>query len=118
MTLPSDQSGFTVFEAMLSLALLSLILTVAVVVARPPSPALQAEALASDLTRSAVTLRAEAIASNKTKIWTPEDAECEEDIKPLVRFFSDGSASGSDLCIGARRLRPHPLTGLLLTVAE
>lgn len=120
MTLPSEphskRSGFTLFEALISLAILSLVLAVSVSSARAPSPALQAKSEAARLIRSAGTFRLAAINDQETTIWTPDADTCEPEQTVEYKFFADGTAVGPDICLFETRLRIHPLTGHLLEV--
>ena len=111
-----NQSGFTLFEALISLAILSLLLAVAVSSAKPPSPALRAKSNAARLVRTAGQVRLTAIETQSTKVWVPGVVACDPDEATEYQFFSDGTAIGPDLCLFDMRLELHPLTGFLLEV--
>ncbi|WP_299695288.1 prepilin-type N-terminal cleavage/methylation domain-containing protein [uncultured Tateyamaria sp.] len=104
------RAGVTLFETMVSLAILSLILAVAATAVRPPSPRLQAEATLSELVRQAQEVRLRAIASGTTAVFDT-DTLCDDAAK--VRFYPDGSATGGPLCVADRTLTLRPLTGTL-----
>jgi len=112
------RAGFTLFEALISLALIALVLAVGIAAARPPSPALQAQAQISRLGEAAAQARFEAISMNRNVVWEPNIPSCEDEPPPQITFFADGTALGSDLCILQLRIRAHRLTGLLKDVTN
>lgn len=122
MTSPSKHchktSGFSLFEALVSLTILSLVLAVTVAAVRTPSPALQARADIADLMREAEVLRLQAIKTAKPVDWSPAEQLCDAGRQSNFKFFPDGTGAGPDLCIASSRLRVHPLSGLLLEVAR
>ncbi|WP_121022160.1 pilus assembly FimT family protein [Litoreibacter meonggei] len=122
MTLPSNperrNAGFTLFEALVSLALIALVLAVGVSAARPPSPALQANAAFARLSKSATQAKLEAITQHRTAKWSPDAPLCEESTSVEFKFFADGTAHGPDLCILQMKLRLHRLTGLLQEIPD
>ena len=114
MILHSDPSGprtgVSLFETMVSLAILSLVLAIAVTAVRPPSPRLQEQAAIAHLTRLAQETRLRAITETRPVAMTT-DALCDEAQAPT--FFADGSAMGGPLCVGARVLTVSPFTGAI-----
>ena len=104
------RAGVTLFETMVALAVLSLIVAVVAVAARPPSPRLQEEAAIAALVREAQDLRLRAIQEGRTVEMGSEDV-CEGARPPV--FYPDGSARFGPLCIGTRTLPVRPITGTL-----
>lgn len=114
MILRSDikgtRAGVSLFETMVSLAILSLIVAVVATSIRPPSPRLQQEAAISQLVRAAQETRLRAMSEGRP-IRMQTEAMC--DTAPAPVFFPDGSARDGPLCIGERRIAVRPLTGTL-----
>ena len=108
------RAGVSLFETMVSLAILSLIVAVAATAIRPPSPRLLAEAEISQLVRAAQETRLRAIQEGRP-VRMETDATCDDTPAPI--FFPDGSARDGPLCVGERQINILPLTGTLDTAA-
>lgn len=113
-----SQAGFTLFEALISLAILSLVLTIVVSSARGPSPALRAQSQVAQLIRDAESVRLNAIQNGVATEWEPEVTVCDPENDPKFIFFADGTARGPEICLPTLRLRIHPLTGLMIEVSS
>jgi prepilin-type N-terminal cleavage/methylation domain-containing protein len=121
MILLSDKAvaraGFTLFEALISLAILSLVLAIVALAIRPPSPAIRAQSDAAQLTRDAIERRAEAVDKQKLISWYPDVPLCDDEVSEVFQFFPDGTASGPDICLLNIRLALHPLAGIFVEIA-
>ena len=118
MTWPfsKSSSGFTLFEALIALSVLSFI-TGAVLMLRPePSTELKLQAVATDLIESAGAYRHRAINIGRTTVWEPDAADC-DGRSVQITFYPDGTSEAGELCITARDrsmvLEVNALTGRL-----
>lgn len=109
-------AGFSLTEVLVVLAILSLTVTVFAVARPGPSPAMQREAIVSQLIAEAARARAEAIIENRQTIVTLPDTRCDESAKTLT-FFPSGTATAAQVCIEnegvAAWLALDPFTGQL-----
>lgn len=113
---PRSRSGMSLFETMVTLAILSLVLATTATVLRPPSPALRAKQEAARLLREANQLRMQAVQTGQAQTWDPEVARCSEG--GVLTFYPDGTGRGPDLCLFDLKLTLHPLTGQMLEVPQ
>lgn len=102
MTSPSDTSraGFTLFEVLITLAILSVVIGV-VIAARPgASPQLKLKADTSALIEQAAMLRNRAVTSGTKVEWQDETRACDE--TPFApKFYPDGTSDAGELCLKA-----------------
>ncbi len=109
-------AGFTLFEVLVTLAVLSL-MTGVVLAARPvPSPALRLNAAAGELIDEATRTRHRAVAEGQDLLWEPEAETC--DAEPVsVTFYSDGTVDAVEICLSQEdrlmRLAMNVLSGRL-----
>ncbi len=101
MSLPPDpiRAGFTLFEVLVTLAVIAL-MTGVVLSARPsPSPGLQLNALASALIEGATAARHRAVTEGRDLLWEPDALTC--DGAPVaVTFYADGTSDSARICLG------------------
>ncbi len=123
MNLPPDpaRAGFTLFEVLVALAVISL-MTAVVLAARPtPSPALRLNAAASALIEDATRARHRAVTTATDQVWTPDALSC-DGAEVRITFYADGSADTSDICLSEEerqmRLEINVLAGRLAEVAS
>lgn len=96
---PTPDSGFSLFEVMVSLAIIALITGVSIAAIRTPSPALVLEKRAADIISKVVAARHNAIRSATAISMEFGDASCAEDTIPTLSLFPDGTATGDTLCL-------------------
>jgi len=114
---PNSKSGFTLFEALISLSILSLILAVAATQFSGPSDQLRFQSELAALREDIMQTRASAIQNSTAKMFNAHEHLCAIDRdtqETTITFFADGSAIGPDLCIDDHRLQLDPITGLFL----
>lgn len=111
------QAGLTLFEVLISLAILALMAGVVIAGRSGPSPALTLNAEIADLREKAAGIRREAILRGRDQLWQDDDLACDDETFE-VTYFADGTARGSDICIAVEptqvRLSVDPLTGILV----
>lgn len=90
--------GFSLLEAMVSLAIIALITGVTLSAARPPSASLRLEQRAARMVANVAEARQRAITTAQTVLLDFPDAEC-DGVPPAITFFADGTANGEDLCL-------------------
>ena len=113
-----SQAGFTLYEALIALAILSLVLGSGIAVFRPPSPTLQAQAQIAQLIRDANAERQLAVRQRTDRVWRPDTPTCDSELESELVFFANGSATGPVLCVLNFRVAVHRMTGLLKQVSE
>ena len=122
MTLRSDpslssQAGFTLFETLLTLGILSLLLAVVAGAARGPSPSVELHRLATQVQSDAAAARLRAIETGRAVRFSLEADTCEG--RPAhLDFAPDGSVAGDPVCVRHAGLQltlsPAPLSGRLV----
>lgn len=105
-----DKAGVSLFEVMVTLAVLGFVLTVTLAALRQPSPKLQAAANIGSVMQDAQAVRLDAIARSEEVLF-PTEHLC-SGARTIV-FFADGTGRGGPLCVGAQRLELNPFTGFL-----
>ncbi len=119
MRLRSDTAGFTLLEALVALAILSLVTALVATAARGPSPRLALQRLAAERIAEATEVRLAAIRSGVTQSYSAPDA-C-NGLSTII-FHPNGTASGADLCILhgdiTLRIALDPVAGRLSPVPE
>lgn len=95
----SRSDGFTLLEAMVSLAIMALMLTVSISAINRGSPRLERQGEAVKLLAKARAARRHAIETGAPVLFAAEDADCDGEISPRIVFYGDGSASGGEFCI-------------------
>ena len=112
---PTAQAGFSMLETMVAFAILAAVIGVAAASWRGPSPKLQLDAVVASVQRAASEARYRAVQSNQ--VVEVSFVHCDGP-QTVIRFFADGTATASDICIeeaGLRRkLRISPMTGRLI----
>lgn len=109
-------SGFTLFEALIALSILSLV-TAAIVILRPaPSSALLLNQAASELIESAAAHRQRAVVEGEAAAWKQNVLTCEG--QPFeAKFYPDGSADPGEICVTVEqqmlKMILHPISGRL-----
>lgn len=115
------QAGFTLFETLVSLAILSLVLAVSAAALRGPSPAIQLQQRITAVQKDAAASRDQAIRTRKVVSLEAGALACDPD-QPVTWFHPDGSASGPDICLSVdgltKRLQMDPLLGRYLMEDE
>lgn len=118
---PSRNAGFTLFEMLVSLTILSLVLAVGTSAIKGPSPVLLLHREATEIQKKAAVLRNEVVRNHELKIMDFANETCESGRNRTV-FFPDGSASGPDLCLSNGnskiRLELMPLLGRYVIVQD
>lgn len=113
----SHSEGFTILEAMVSLAITALILSVSVVAISRGSPRLEQQGAMVELLAEARAARRQAIKSGAPVHYASTAVACGSEIPAEITFFSDGSALGDDICIvndnRTTRIELDELTGRL-----
>ena len=110
------RAGFTLFEALIALAIISLVAGLVLATNTGPSARLRLEAEISRLAEDASIHRARAVALATDVVWAPTAATC--DGPPIkASFFADGTAEASDICLTLggeeARLTLDPVSGRL-----
>ena len=122
MTSPSEhqhlaQAGFSIFEVLISLAILSMVLAVSIPAVRGPSPAMRLQQEAAKLQEQAFAFRDQAIRTRKAVGLDVKDLSCSNS-QEFVWFFPNGAAAGPDICLQREgvvmRLRLDRLQGQFL----
>lgn len=111
------RAGLTLFEVLISLAILALMASVVIAGRGGPSPALTLNAKVAEVKEHAAGIRREAILQGGDQLWQDDALACDEE--PFeVTYFADGTARGTDICLSVEttqaRLKVDPLTGILL----
>ena len=111
--LSKPTTGLSLLEALIALAILAMVMGLSASAFRGPSPTLQLQKQTAELIAAASVLRQRAIRENKTLIMET-DTTCNQTDKH-INFFSNGTASGPDLCLSVKekhlRLSLNALTG-------
>ena len=114
----SAQAGFSLFETLVSLAILSMVLAVSVSAVRGPSPAIRLQQAATKLQKQVSEQRDQAIRARKARFLNIEGLSCDNG-RRIVWFYPNGAATGPDICFSADglilRLRLDRLQGQYLT---
>ncbi|SMX26038.1 hypothetical protein TRP8649_00110 [Pelagimonas phthalicica] len=114
---PSPQSGFTLLEMLVSLAILAAILGITVTALRPPSPKLRLDQASAQLANDAALARTRAIHDVKTVTFALPQCDGSD---AMTRFYPDGTALPATACLRIKNLVQHieikPLTGLLQVI--
>ena len=114
---PHPQSGVTLFEILVSLAILAMILSVAASrLSRPDR--FSSERVAAEIAEAAAAARLKAIREAPAIARITQQEPCAEiDAEPPVTFFPDGTAAAQPFCLhidGAPVFfRVDPVTGRL-----
>lgn len=112
-----SRAGLTLFEALLSLALLSLITAVAIAGLRGPSPSVRLHRAAAELKTQVSEARLRAIDQNILQVLTLSEAACGS-VAPSVTLYPDGTAQGGPFCLFEQEqsliLHLDPVTGKLI----
>lgn len=114
-------AGLTLFEVLISLAILALMAGVVIAGRTGPSPALTLNAKVADVTERAAAIRRDAILQGTDQVWQDDDLACEDQAFEVI-YFADGTARGTDICIfvdpSQSRLTVDPLTGTLMAADQ
>ena len=109
-----SESGVTLLEALVSLAVMALVLTVVVSRMRPSENLVSEEKLAEFIDQI-VDAKARAISSGDVVVLQSPGQGCSVETS-TVRFFPDGTAHGNGLCIEAKNglvlVAVNPLTAV------
>jgi len=96
-------AGFSLLEAMISLAIIALITGVTLSTARPPSASLRLEQRAAQVIARVAEARRTAIESARSISLDFPDAPC-DDVVPTLSLFADGTALGGNICLTENEL--------------
>ena len=91
------ETGLTLLEALVSLAVIVTIAAVSVTSIRTPSDRVVLQRIAADLERTITSIRQDAISTNKQRSLTIDENICADEI--TVIFHPNGMASGNDICL-------------------
>ncbi len=120
MILPSEnlnqRSGFTLFETLIGLGVLSLILTVTVTAIRPPSAALRLQQAQTELSQKISKAQLDAIRSGETTVFVTTLRPCISKGTSEILVYLDGSVRASEFCVDDAKITIHPLTGKVTPV--
>lgn len=110
---PPADAGFTLFEMLVSLAILATILGISATALRTPSPAFQLDRQLGDLSNAISLARERAVRSGQAVAITLPS--CGDTPRTEALFFSDGTARATDpVCVAVddltQRLHIDPLT--------
>lgn len=93
----SRSDGFTMLEAMLSLAIVALIATISIRAYTRGNPGLEYRVKIGEVIADARAARRSAVQTGKTIRFKPDAQPC--DLEAELLFFSDGSAGQADVCL-------------------
>lgn len=109
-------SGLTLLETLVSLAIMAGIAGIAATSIKKPSDQLRLQEQAASLAREMIDIRSEAISENLKKTVNISSGVCGDPI--IVTFFANGMAKGEDICLKSGELSLlltlNPLTGRYL----
>ena len=95
----SRSDGFTMLEAMLSLAILALIATISIRAYTRGNPGLKYRAAVSEVIAEARAVRRNAQRTGTTAVFNTDVANCDLDLTEHLVFFADGSVRQAELCL-------------------
>ena len=105
---PRRRAGFTLFEVMVTLALVALVGSVTVAGLRGPTPELRKKA---EIARFQEDFAATRLRAMREGAFRAHETEFLCEGASVLVIFADGSASGGPVCIAGATLTLYPVSG-------
>lgn len=111
----TSRQGFTLLEAIISLAIISTIAAISFIAVRETPPKIKRDRAVADFLEEITMARHDAVQASKIKTLIIRDCQNE---KVMIHFYPNGTTSGNKFCLYTeifdRIVKISPLTGRIV----